>query len=564
MSCNKCGSSTRCGCGITQCGQSNCGTPSCCQEIIPATPQPFYADAPICAEDHCKTVVRATYAASVKIEDSFQMPACGQSAQLRIVGLVAIAVPSYIWNQAVGYLQVIAFNAYDNIITVQNNCQTGNASPGTSFPACTLFVVTDPPAVASGSSQTGCFVGEPGFTAPPVSPAVGSCILIAVTCVNNLAVNKNVGIGSGYYRVNAIPDSTHIEICNEGGGITPGTAVTAKNGAGEYQYPLTAIDVNPCTNPPVLEGSIVVCDDGLQQPLEAASAGMVPVSTGTDNKFKAQFLEVPTRTCATIPCCFTIVAGLAGPYVVEVSDTSEFLAGDILQIGTRTDRFVVDVVVDGTHLQGHIDPVPAATTEVAVGTSICIIDCCEDLQNQINDTNQDLADLINNLALGCGIGFGPFEITTPDNDVDTVTPGIVQVNGAQPSFVGDPATVVVENTSTCRNMVVDIHFNARIFGVYPVGSNPGVFFYGFEYNVDGSPFTPILIRKAKEVVTPGDYPNDQQVVYAITLLLAPAQVATVIARPRVVFDQGHPTDTVFQLDNPSRAANMLIHAIAHL
>lgn len=510
MGCNSCGKS-KCGCGVTTlCGSCN-STPCQCQSVIPACQTPFYAQSDVCIEDHCQKIFKATYAAALKVDNAFVIPACNQSAEFKISGLFAIALGSYLWNPAVGYLRVTAFDAFRQIVTVTNECQAGNAAVGTTFPACTQFIVTDPPAITPGGSQTGCFVDVPGFTAP----AVGDCLLILVTCVTGLAVNKNVGIGSGTYRVNAIPDSTHIEICNDGLGITPGTPVVAKVGD-VYQYPLVAIDVNPCTNELVDEGTLLVCKDGVQQPVTGALAGMVwHLEDPVTGKGSYIFLDVPTRTCATITCCFTIVDGLAGPYVVPVSSTASFNIGDILQIGTRTDRFTVTDIPDATTLVGTLSPVPTATEDVAPSTSICLIDCCEDLQNQVNDIINDIA------AIPCD----PLEMwlfNEQQEVLNTTSTPLVDTGNPAVSPVDTWITISAQNQSTCRNAVLTFYIETSVQGnLVPAGGDLSVQFT-LGLNIDGAGLAPYRTIN-RTLVDTGNGVNDIELVNVVTFTLAPGQ-----------------------------------------
>lgn len=369
-----------CGCNnpCTTCGQSPCGcnrSPGC----GPLIPTPFYgAVGGCCPEQHCNPQLIPGYS-GVKVSDSFNMPGCGQSAAVSVPNLLGLPVGSYLWNVGVGYLKVISVNLLDQTILLQNDCTAGNITPGSTIAACTTFVVTVPPPIAGTSpGQGGIFVAI-DFTAPNV----GVCLIITVTAVTGLSVGKNVAIGSGVYRVQSIPSATLLEICNDGAGITPGSSVIAKNGSGQFQYPITLIDTNACTNAAVLEGKLLVCKDGITQPL-IGTTSQVPVAQDNDGNVKMMTLDVPTRTCTTIICCLTLVPGTF-TYVIEVSSSADFLVGDVFQIGTRTDRWTVNVILDATHITATTNTNPAVIETIALATSLCLIDCCEDLQLQVNE-----------------------------------------------------------------------------------------------------------------------------------------------------------------------------------
>lgn len=494
--CNSCGSS--CSSSSSLCSscesscQSSCDSVSqCCDSVVPSCPTPFYAQPSVCLESHAKTYVMASYAAAVKVSNSFNIPACSASAEVKIPGLKAITIGSYMWNPLYGYLQVLAFDLSREMVTVQNNCNTGNAAPGTVVPACTLFAVTDAPTVpGGGSSPTGIFVAI-DFTAPNV----GTCLLITVTGVTGLAVNKLVGIGSGTYRINSIPDATHIEICNDGDGITPGSAVIAKDGAGNYQYPLVAIDTNPCTNAFITEGAVLACNAGNASPLTGSQAGMVLVLQDPETGVAEYvWLDVPTRTCATIGCCLTIVAGFAGPYVVSVSDSSQFNVGNYLQIGTRTDRFIVSSIPDGTTLVGNLSAVPGATVDIPPGTSICLIDCCEDLQGQINQIEIDITNIEGDVTAIDN------RVTALENNRQASSVSGQSDDNAGGTVDGTPylsplmADIVITNNNPVSNMLFNLSFLARAYG--EMDDSPGAieFKLGYDILFTGPGAPPDIIR----------------------------------------------------------------------
>jgi hypothetical protein len=509
---------------------TSCQSTSCsCSSSCPATPQPYYAAGSPCLEDSCASTTTVKVYGSVRAENSFNMPACAGSVQIKISNVQSLTVGAYLWNPSVGYLQIIAYDQTTGLITAQNNCDVGNAAAGTAFPGCLDFVVTaPPPASASGSSPTGIFVAI-DFTAPNN----GTCLLITVTGVDGLSVGKNVQIGSGTYRIGAIPSATTIEICNDGAGIVPGSPVIAKNGAGAYQYPLVLIDVNPCTNEPVTSGALIVCKDDIMQPLSGATAGSIPVLQDPETgEVQYQTLDVPTRTCTAITCCLTIVSGLAGPYIVPVGDSSEFTVGDVVQIGTRTDRLTITSIPDATTIIGTLDPVPGATVDIEPGTSLCIQDCCENLQTQLDD-------LIVDIASGCAIAVGPtVEIggtVTPQPDDPAVDVGNAAGNVAR--WDANPDSVMITNDSDCKNRVVFAQFRARVsINQIAAVAVDGVIAFGFALDIGGGPVD-VAIRKPIHVVA-GAYPHDVEVNWTEIIVLVPLASVTITATPYIEYDQG--------------------------
>lgn len=250
MPCTNCGSNLPCPCSsqvqtgvgrtcVDPCGVSSNCNPGCCSPSLPASPVPFYACAPSCPESHTQTLVQQQFYFDISAVNTWNIPTCGNTAVLAVPGIKSINIGSYLWDAAFGYFEVTSFDVTTGQITVINNCNTGNASPGTSIPACTLFTVTDPPPPDEPTSQT-CVAVD--FTAPPACSAAGCCINITVTNLGSVAAGDSVQIGTGRYSVSAIVSSEIITICNDLGlGLIPGTPVIARDSAGNYQYCLTVV-----------------------------------------------------------------------------------------------------------------------------------------------------------------------------------------------------------------------------------------------------------------------------------------------------------------------------------
>lgn len=287
MSCGNCGSVNCSGCvrtNCTTCGGINCGCKSnvtcsqvagvipagiraCsplagCGNVLSSSVTPFYNQASQCQENNCQQVNIISFCPTVKNDNAFNMPACGQQATFVSSELsCAIQVGSYLWSDTYGYLEVVAFDNNTKQVTIQNNCNEDNAAPGTKITACSEFTNVDPPPPEINPNDRPCLAID--FTAPDV----GDCIDITVTNTNGLQVGYLVTIGSGVYRVDGLVSATVITICNDGEGITPGTPVIALNASGDFQYCFGIISVNPCEEDPVDEGTVLVCNEGVIRPL---------------------------------------------------------------------------------------------------------------------------------------------------------------------------------------------------------------------------------------------------------------------------------------------------------
>lgn len=434
------------GCG---CNKPTCGT--CCENVQCATPQPYYNIAPLCTEDHQKCIVNNTFTTTLKVDNSWNIPGCAASAVLTIKGLSNILIGSYLYAPLYGYFQVISFNSATAQVTVQNNCTAGNAAVGSTIPACTNFIVTPPPVSSSGGG--GVPSVYPYLAVDFTAPANGDCVLITVTTTQGLSVGKNIQIGSGIYNVQSITSSTSMTICNEGLGAIAGTPVLALNSAGELQYPLILIDSNPCTNEPVTQGAIVVCNNNTQQPLSGASAGMVPYLVDPVTGYvEYRLLNVPTRTCTAITCCLTLVPAQAA-YTITVGTTVGMTVGDLLQIGTRSDRATITAILNATTLQVTISPVPSVLEAIAPGTSLCNVECCEVLSAEIDALEVDVAALEAEVA----VVANPCTVN-PEQRISALT--YVSGNGAGGTISdggvaeGPVADMIIANTSSCKSVYV--------------------------------------------------------------------------------------------------------------
>lgn len=248
MSCNRC-FPNNCSCGL------------------PGVPQPYCVQSPTCPESHAFVKIFNQFDFGILIKSAWNIPVCGGSAALQVEGVRAVPTGAVIWAKNYGYFEITAFDYDTQILTITNNCHPDNAAPGTSIPGCTVFTPPTFPPCCDGT-QSGVFV-KYDFTAPPVD----DCIDIIVTSVDGLVGGNNVQIGTGIYRLNEVKANNVINICNQGEGITPDTPIVAQNVSGQYQYPVTSITVNGCSQDSVEVGVPLVCDEGLAAPLGGGGTG---------------------------------------------------------------------------------------------------------------------------------------------------------------------------------------------------------------------------------------------------------------------------------------------------
>lgn len=209
---------------------SDCTSSGCSSSCSPFS-------APACPENHAVETIVERFDASVQISNSWTIPDCNGTATLIVPDLVVAAIGSFLWHPDYGYFEIVSFDTDTGELLVRNNCTEGNAAAGTEVPSCTTFIVSDPP--CPSILEVTPFVAL-DFTAPDVS----DCVQIGVTSTIGLVAGQTIEISTGQYELNAIISDSVIEICNEGDGITPGTLVEALDGSGNFQYPITVVEVN--------------------------------------------------------------------------------------------------------------------------------------------------------------------------------------------------------------------------------------------------------------------------------------------------------------------------------
>lgn len=223
----------------------------------------------------------------------------------------------------------------------------------------------------------------------------------------------------GYLKIESFDyASSTIIVKNEcqDGNIAAGTAIPACTIFNVVDTPV-GID-NPCTNSPVATGALVVCADGVAQPLDAASVGQIPVVTNAaTNEVEFQSLEIPERVCVELLADITLIPGNAGPYTLNVASTSGYTLNTILQIAGRADRFTVQTTPDITHATAIVSPVPGGFEVIPSGSDVCLAPCCEQVAlDALTYTNSAVAGLDSRLDVVEPI------VTGLDSRLDIVEP----------------------------------------------------------------------------------------------------------------------------------------------
>lgn len=378
MSCNCPPNNCNCGCQSTDpCGISSpssaCSAGEPCAQVQSSCDD---AEQQECCTN-CNLFVETTQA--------FNMPACDETGSLFVDDASRLYPGAVLYAEGVGYLTVIEILDASEV-TVRNDC-----------PECALHVL-DPGAPVTSGTQFGvgippCFSdGDLEFSGPRLNsdyfiPNVGNCVMIAVTSIEGLAIGDTIAIGSNRYRINDIPTTTSMEICNDGEGGAPGVLVEKDpNGDGILDYPILRISsVNPCTATPVDAGRILVCSGGSTQvAMEGSIENQVPAwDTGTE-EFELKVIN-NLATCVTLVCCLNLdpEADPCDEYLIDVSpDTTKFdealtpLLPNPLKITIDGDAFCVTEVVDSNTLRVVPSFDVTEVVQYGDGAVVCIDECC--------------------------------------------------------------------------------------------------------------------------------------------------------------------------------------------
>jgi len=438
------------------CGQPTCG----CGQIQYAS-APYYKTASMCPEDNRQKIVVRERSASFKTLSGFCMPTCGGSVRVYFDNAVDAPIGAWLWAKGYGYLTIKAFNPLNHEIEVQNDCPDiacngeEQAAPGTTIPACTIFTVTPPVCLGDVTgNQSGIYLAA-GFTAP----AVDDCLTITLTGVNGLAVNRNIGILTGQYRVDAILSNTSARICNTGNGLTAGTVVDYLDSGGNFIVPVTIIDSNPCTATGILSGVPLVCDGGdTTIPLIGTQTGQVAVWDQTSQTASFQNLGIPVLNCTSLLSAVTLDPGNNPNHsYLFLVPTAEFTAADIITISGIP--FTVDSI--DTSGQLHATPVtdPVIVLTLPAGATVCSSGCCEENTARIEILEERV---INNIGEGGGV-----RLYADANIADAAAISSTVITSSGSNVPGNTATLTINNGSgdyvmgTLFRFEYDIVFNIQ-------------------------------------------------------------------------------------------------------
>lgn len=407
MSCSRCSSSS-----------SSCTTCSCSGSTVP-----YYAATGVRVENNCEKIYENQFSFALCASTSWNIPACGFTAILKVPGVQNVAIGSYLWNPNYGYFEISSIDVDNETVGITNNCNEENAAAGTQIPACTCFVVTAEPVSTGGASELFPYVAI-DFTAP----ANTDCIDITVTTINGLNAGETISIGSGFYTISSLVSATVITICNDGDGILAGTPVIAQDAANNYVYPIAV--VSSCCN--ALTPRVTDLETDLAALTASTATLSGTVATNTAN------IAVNTAAIATVN------STLASTYVAVL------------------DRVTTAVTVSNTIVDTAIYSKSIAANTLAAGRMLRLT-----MVGQLGNVTGGVQFGTIRLYLGgvlIGITTGGIDITPPSNRDVLLTYNIIATGAATQRGtllvdsaydVASPSPTVIYTASTANSLIAN-------------------------------------------------------------------------------------------------------------
>lgn len=147
----------------------------------------------------------------ITVLNSFVMPAEDETFEVTVSDTKSLAPNCWLWNESVGYLEVVKYSLYNNIITVRNLGRRENAKRGTEFPTCMEFLITAPTALDPYNPLSTCLAAD--FK----SPTVGQEAYVSVGSTYVIKVDDQIIVDGDYrYAVTQVVNATTLKVRNEG------------------------------------------------------------------------------------------------------------------------------------------------------------------------------------------------------------------------------------------------------------------------------------------------------------------------------------------------------------
>ena len=144
------------------------------------------------------------------VKDPFEMPAVDDTTVLVLRECADLVPHCWIWNESVGYLEVVAYSGYDIYVTVKNVGMKENATSGTIFPSCMEFLITAPNATPIIDNTVTC------LRADFKCPTVGQEALMSVDSTSAIRKGDLIIVDTRYqYLVTEIINEHTMKVLNE-------------------------------------------------------------------------------------------------------------------------------------------------------------------------------------------------------------------------------------------------------------------------------------------------------------------------------------------------------------
>lgn len=321
-----------------------------------------------CLQDHEHTEVYYKYTTTVKTTTPFNVPKFDNEVEIGLEDVVSVAPGAILWNLKVGGLTVKSYNAETKtVIATPANI---NVDFGSLVIAGTEFTIGIPNIGTDGKAE---YLDSPYLAADFISPAPGSCQEASVTSVSGLGINNKVSVSGYVYRIGAIVNKSTLRLCNDGDGAEAGVVIRFDpEDCGEPSVPLIVYETNPCEATPVSTGNIVVCKDNGLTTIKGEADGQILRWNNNHKRWELvnAYLD---ENCTYLTTCFTVDT-LDQAYVATVKNTAIFNVDNKVLINDV--KFVINEIVDSTHLKLKPETTFTEITTYPVGTNVCLESCC--------------------------------------------------------------------------------------------------------------------------------------------------------------------------------------------
>lgn len=408
-----------------------------------------------CLQDHEHTEVYYNYTTTVKTTTPFNVPKFDNEVEIGLEDVVSVAPGAILWNLRVGGLTVKSYNAETKtVIATPANI---NVDFGSLVVAGTEFTIGIP---NIGTDSKAEYLDSPYLAADFISPAPGSCQEASVTSVSGLGINNKVSVSGYVYRIGAIVNKSTLRLCNDGDGAEAGVVIRFDpEDCREPSVPLIVYETNPCEATPVQTGNIVVCKDNGLTTIQGEADGQILRWNNIHKRWDLVNAYID-ENCTYLTTCFTVDT-LDQAYVATVKNTAIFNVDNKVLIDDV--KFIIDEIVDSTHLKLKPETTFAEITTYPVGTNVCLESCCAWVPKALQDTiysDSWRPISLNNYLVNI--------IQTGSIPVSTLTATTIAIGSNLSNSVAIPN---ITNFNTEYSLILNIRVHCYVNGVISESAN---------------------------------------------------------------------------------------------